>query len=319
MDVRLQRLPLHLHVGLVQRGGEVFHAGVAVRQRQQLVLAQLLPGGAALIVLLQHAAGHHDQLVHILLLVVHAVGLQLVVGVDQRNHPLEVAALIFIVPVFHQRHAAEEVDLALHLGKLRHRQILCIVFGDQPVGHHPHPKPVRAASLLQLRRDVHAEQRRHIVGVLIYHERIGRGERRRVGRCVRIHVHVLNAPAVDRRVVRVLHVHRIHAAAGVQIHNRIQRLRGCAVAHRVGRGLADQITGRHGGDVPPEGVGDAVVRQPAGAPALQNVVVALVVFPQFLQPGQPPQMLLQHALQHILRGQAVRLEIAHRSLNHFLL
>ena len=180
--------------------------------------------------------------------VVHPVGLQQIVGVNQADHILKIAMLGLVVPVLDQRHTAKIMRLHAHRRfKARLRQRGLSICQHVAVGVHLHAVarqlPVRQAHL----HVAHAQQRPVFHAVVVDHEGAARVQTGGAGTGALIGIEQLHALAADTGGARQLRVHAVDGAAAIGAQQRRKRLLlpGRLVAHRI----ADQITRRHRGDI----------------------------------------------------------------------
>ena len=282
VDVRGQRAAKHLGVGLIELFAQPFRAGVGVRQGEHLVLAKLLAGRPAARVGLHRAAVEQQQGIDELRLVVDPVGLEAVVGVDEGQHALEVAALVLAVPVFDHRNAAEKVPLAAFdwadVARARRAKV-----DDLPFGADLDAPAVLRAVVAQPRAQADAEERAVFDGVVVDDERQPRVQRGGARPGLGVGEHQLDAPPVEAGLPRELDVDAVDRAEAVVFQHAVER--GLL---RLRRGILDRVAGQI-----PRGqradVARKVVREPGiGQPRLAQAVadgVRAVVIP--LQPLQP--------------------------------
>ena len=318
MDILRQRPAQHVRVRLMGFLGQPFHARGAVGQRQRFILAQAFARRAAVAVLRggqAHHAGEHQQRVGKLLLIVHAVALQQIVGVNQRQHALKIAALAGVVPVFGQGHRAEVVGDGFK--RLADGGGLgAAIAGDQAIGVHVYAQPCAIAAQVGFIAHIHAKQRARQLVVAVHHKGVAGIDGDAARARVFIGIAQLCRAAEHALLHGQLRVHRGRIARPQRLAQAFDLVAGIIL---IPDGAADQVARGHIADIGGIAVGNARIGQPLAAFAAGDIVCAVVIGAQAGQPRAVAGVLAQHAAQQLGRGQRPRHGLR-GSLNHgFLL
>ena len=276
--------------------GQILRPSLPVGKIEQLVLPQLLGGGAATVIGFHPCAIYQQQRVHQLLLVVHPVGFQHVVSINQGQHRPHIPGLLIVVPVFDQGHPPEIMG---HAGLGLAQQQAGKAGGpvSQPLGGGIYLGLIAAGGSAFIGDGVkmHPEQGigAYIVG--IDHKGAQRIQRGGPGLGLRVAVNHLHAPAIQRRLPGQLHIHPGYIGVFIRPAQGVRPVAFALIGHR----CAHQICRGNIHDVPGIAVGQMMIGQPFGPPSPQNGGAQLIRVPQPPQLRRAPQMLVQAALQKL--------------------